>query len=175
MTTETTGQGDVIVRDARADERTAIAELTLRVYGEYATIMAPEAWAGLEHAVRTALATEEAVDRIVAERDGRLAGSVMLFPAASDAYGGVAAPPSFPELRLLAVDPAHRGAGVGRLLVEECVRRARALGSATLGLHTSASMRIARDLYLRMGFRRAPAHDFQPEGAELVEGYLLEL
>jgi len=26
-----------------------------------------------------------------------------------------------------------------------------------------------------MGFRRAPAYDFQPDGAELVEGYLLEL
>ena len=36
-------------------------------------------------------------------------------------------------------------------------------------------MRIARDLYVRMGSRRAPDHDFQPEGAELVEGYLLPL
>jgi len=175
MTTEMTTHGDVVVRDARADERDAIAELTLRVYGEYATIMAPAAWAGLEQAVRAALATTQSADRVVAERGGRLAGSVMLFPPTSDAYGGLAAPSTFPELRLLVVDSSHRGAGVGRLLVEECIRRARSRGSAMLSLHTSASMRIARDLYVRMGFRRAPAYDFQPDGAELVEGYLLEL
>jgi hypothetical protein len=36
-------------------------------------------------------------------------------------------------------------------------------------------MRAAVRLYERMGFVRDPEHDFQPPGAELVEGYLLRL
>jgi ribosomal protein S18 acetylase RimI-like enzyme len=78
-------------------------------------------------------------------------------------------------LRLLAVAGDARGQGVGQALVDECVRRARRMGAAELGLHTSASMAAARRMYLRMGFVRAPDHDFHPEGAELVEAYRLPL
>lgn len=42
-------------------------------------------------------------------------------------------------------------------------------------MHTSVSMRAAIRLYERMGFVRAPEHDFRPPGAELVEGYRLRL
>jgi ribosomal protein S18 acetylase RimI-like enzyme len=64
---------------------------------------------------------------------------------------------------------------VARALVLECVRRARAAGETTLGLHTSQSMHAARRLYERLGFVRDPDHDFQPPGGELVEGYRLRL
>jgi ribosomal protein S18 acetylase RimI-like enzyme len=59
--------------------------------------------------------------------------------------------------------------------VEECARRARRMGATELGLHTSRSMAAAMRMYRRMGFVRAPDHDFQPPGAELVEGYRLPL
>jgi GNAT superfamily N-acetyltransferase len=100
---------------------------------------------------------------------------VHLFPPASDAYAGLAAPPRWPELRLLAAAPAARGLGVGRALVEACAARARAAGAAALGLHTSRSMVAARALYARLGFVRDPAHDILVPGAELVEGYRLAL
>ena len=137
--------------------------------------MAPPAWAGLEGAVRSGLASAERADRIVAERAGALLGSVLLFPPAADAYGGLARPGELPEVRLLAVVPEARGQGIGRLLMDECARRARRAGAAALGLHTSASMRAAVQLYEQMGFVRAPEHDFQPPGAELVTAYRLEL
>lgn len=164
------------IRDAEARDRDAIRNLTLEAYSEYATVMAPTAWAGLDQAVRAALESEaEEIERIVAEQDGRLVGSVLLYPPASDAYRGAAAHPTSPELRLLAVAPEARGQGIGQALVEECVRRARRMGATELGLHTSKSMRAAMLMYRRMGFERAPEHDFQPAGAELVEGYRLRL
>ena len=163
------------VRDARPDEHGAVAELTLRAYAEYARVMAPAAWAGLDGAVRAALAADAPAERIVAELEGNLVGSVALYPPAADAYNGLAGRASWPELRLLAVAPEARGHGVGRALVDECVRRARHMGAAELGLHTSESMRVAMEMYERMGFVRAPEHDFQPEGAELVRGYRLPL
>ncbi len=168
--------GGVRLRDARAEDRPALAAVTMQAYGEYADAMDPAAWAGLEGAVRAALARDDAgVQRIVAERDGEIVGSVMLYPPRADAYGGLADAASWPELRLLAVAPAARGHGVGKALVMECVRRARAAGAAELGLHTSRSMRVALGMYERMGFVRAPEHDFQPPGGEHVTGYRLPL
>ncbi|MEO8624128.1 MAG: GNAT family N-acetyltransferase [bacterium] len=166
---------DIVVRDARVHEHDVISALTVNAYAEYATIMTPLAWAPLERAVVAALASSEMMQRIVADRDGEIVGSVFLFPAASDVYGDVADRSHCPVLRLLAVTPDARRLGVGKLLVDECVRRARLLGASELGLHTSVSMQGAVRLYQRMGFVRAPEFDFQPEGAELVEAYRLRL
>ena len=165
----------VHVRDARPDERAAVRELTLRAYGEYATVMTPTAWAGLDAAIRAALDSDAPAGRMVAECAGALVGSVMLFPPATDAYGSLTAHVPWPELRLLAVAPEARGLGVGQALVEECARRARAAGAAVLGLHSSRSMAAALRMYARLGFVREPAYDFVPEGGEVVEGYRLDL
>ncbi len=166
---------DLVIRDARPDERDAVRALTEAAYAEHATVMAPAAWAGLAGAVRSGLASTAPSERIVAERDGVLVGSVMLFPAEVRAYDETSSQPGWPELRLLAVATDARGQGVGRALTEECIRRARHAGASALGLHTSASLRAAIRLYERMGFVRAPAFDFQPPGAELVEAFRLDL
>jgi GNAT superfamily N-acetyltransferase len=163
------------IRDAHADERAAIRDLTLAAYAEYATIMTPTAWAALRQAVIAGLDAEGAVERIVAEQDGALLGSVMLYSPAANAYGDAVAVASWPELRLLAVAAAARGQGVGTALVEECMRRARHAGAGALGLHTSESLQAAIRMYERMGFVRAPAGDFRPDGAELVMAYCVAL
>ena len=165
----------MIICDARPNERDAIAALTLRAYGEYAAIMDPHAWDALASAVRTALRSNERIERIVAEDDGQIVGSVLLFPPTIQAYAFSEERAAAPELRLLAVAPEARGKGVGEALVHECIRRAKALGAHELGLHTSRSMRSAMRLYERMGFVRAPERDFHPPGAEIVEGYRLPL
>ena len=169
------GKTEIVIRDARDDDRATVRELTLRAYAEYGGAMEPAAWVGLAGAVRAALESPAAMDRIVAEHRGEIVGSVMLFPPQVPAYGEFADAAKAPELRLLAVNPDARGLGVGRALVEECIRRARRMGATELGLHTSRSMATAMDLYRRMGFVRWPETDFQPEGAELVEGYRLPL
>ncbi|HET7231736.1 MAG TPA: GNAT family N-acetyltransferase [Longimicrobium sp.] len=166
---------DLTIRDVREEDRAAVRELTLAAYAEYAGVMEPAAWAGLDGAVRAALENGAATDRIVAEHGGRIVGSVMLFPPQVQAYGDYTDAARAPELRLLAVSPGARGLGVGRALVNECIRRARLMGATELGLHTSQSMRVAMELYRRMGFVRAPESDFHPPGAEWVEGYRLPL
>ena len=165
----------LVIRDARREERDAVRDLTLQAYSDYAARMAPGAWQGLDAAVRAALASEARAQRIVALRDDRLVGSVMLYPPEASAYGAQAASATWPELRLLAVTAEARGLGVGERLVQECIRRARAEGAAAIGLHTSHSMAGAMRLYERMGFVRAPETDFQPAGAEVVEGFWLAL
>lgn len=169
------------IRDARADERDAIRDLTLVAYAEYA---AQPYWAGFRRvllATLDALDAEEgaeqgSVERLVAERQGTLVGSVWLYSPQAKAYAHGPVSASGPELRLMAVTPSARGQGIGAALLAECARRARRSGATTLALHTQAAMHAAIRLYERAGFVRAPELDFQPPAAGVhVLGYRLSL
>jgi GNAT superfamily N-acetyltransferase len=169
-------QNDFHLRAAGPGDHDAIHRLTMDAYGQYAATMAPDEWRGLHGALLIALANDDpAVQRIVAERGGEALGSVMIFPPAASAYGDLAAAVHWPELRLLAVSDAARGLGVGRALVEECIRRARAGGASHLGLHTGPAMAVARSLYERMGFIRDPERDFTAPSGEVVDAYVYPL
>ncbi len=78
-------------------------------------------------------------------------------------------------MRMLAVDPSAQGRGIGRLLVEAVVARARAAGRRRLVLHTTPWMVSAHRLYERLGFRRAPELDWQPLPKVPLRAYVLDL
>jgi GNAT superfamily N-acetyltransferase len=62
---------------------------------------------------------------------------------------------SWPIIRMLVVDPAHRGKGIGHALSNECIARARRDGAPLIALHTSPIMTVALPMYLKMGFVKA--------------------
>lgn len=64
------------------------------------------------------------------------------------------------ELRLLAVHPDHRGAGIGSALVQAALQRARNAGCTNVILWTRTTMLAAQRIYTRLGFTRTPEHDF---------------
>jgi DNA-binding MarR family transcriptional regulator/GNAT superfamily N-acetyltransferase len=79
----------------------------------------------------------------IAERAGERLGSVFLV----DDGEGVA------RLRLLMLDPAARGQGLGRRMVDECIAFARAAGYREVVLWTHAVLTAARRIYADAGFQ----------------------
>lgn len=99
-------------------------------------------------------------DILVAERDGRVVGTITYFREANDEGMGPGFPPGTSGIRATAVDPASRGLGLGVALVEACLDQARRDGRAAVALHTAAFMTAAMGLYERIGFVRDPSFDF---------------
>jgi ribosomal protein S18 acetylase RimI-like enzyme len=78
------------------------------------------------------------------------------------------------SIRMLAVDPAAQGRGVGTALVEACLVRARAEGRRAIFLHSLPVMTGAQRIYDWHGFRRAPERDWVfPDF--LLLGFVLDL
>ncbi len=157
------------IRDAQPSELAAIQVLTLAAYQQYATLM-PH-WEMYLQQLLATLAGDSRAKRIVAQRNGQLVGSVLLYPASANVYGTDTAQAGWPEMRLLAVAPEARGQGVGAALLDECMRRARQAGAAWLGLHTEDIMEAAVRMYTGRGFVRTPEYDFSPAEGVLVKGY----
>lgn len=78
----------------------------------------------------------------IAERRGIRIGSVLVM----DGGGDVA------KLRLLYVDEAARGLGLGRLLVQQCIDFARRAGYRQITLWTNDILHAARHIYVSLGF-----------------------
>ncbi len=72
------------------------------------------------------------------------------------------------KLRMLIVDPAARGHGVGGLLVDECMRFAREAGYRRMTLWTNDILTAARRLYVSRGWRMTAAEPVTQFGRAMV-------
>jgi GNAT superfamily N-acetyltransferase len=90
---------------------------------------------------------------IIAELQHKPAGAVAYFGPNSQKAAFF--DQSWPIIRMLVVDPASRGKGIGRALSDACIARAKRDGSRIIALHTSPIMSVALPMYLRMGFVKA--------------------
>lgn len=154
-----------VVRDAAAEEFDQASTVMLDAYQEYKPDPLPPAWSGTWEAYWREIGAVESraheAQLIVAAISDRIVGAVTFYPEGSRS-NVVDWPPGWAVIRLLAVSPDRRRRGIGRVLTQECLRRARRQGARAAGLHTDSRMPAAQRLYSQLGFRRAQEFDYQP-------------
>jgi DNA-binding MarR family transcriptional regulator/GNAT superfamily N-acetyltransferase len=94
----------------------------------------------------------------IAELDGQRVGSIFLVRQSDDVA----------KLRLLLIDPAGRGIGLGKRLVAECVAFARACGYRKITLWTQSILVAARGIYAAAGFTHVATEPHHSFGHDLV-------
>lgn len=160
---------ELTIRPARDDETDHVAALLVDAYAEYAVHMSPDAWSLFAQDIGNVRGRRLEADVLVAERGGRIVGSVTVFSrntGVTDDTVGV---------RLLAVRPDDRHTGIGSALVAHCVERARAEKQRRVIMTMTQAMDQARDVAERAGFVRESALDHEPAPGVRFLGYALTL
>lgn len=155
----------VELRLAEPGDYEAIGEITVQAYAHDGYLRE-----GDDYAVQLRDAASRARDGelwvAVDSESRRLLGTVTFCPAGSP-YRELASDDDG-EFRMLAVAPAARGEGVGRLLAEHCLQRSRDLGFGGVVICSLPAMTRAHALYVSQGFARDVTLDWEP-----VEGVVL--
>ncbi|WP_395021259.1 GNAT family N-acetyltransferase [Dongia sp.] len=94
----------------------------------------------------------------IVERGGEVVGSIFLVKQSEE----------IAKLRMLYVDAAARGLGLGKRLVEECVAQARAFGYKRMTLWTNDVLAAARHIYKAQGFKLVKEDRHHMFGKDLV-------
>ncbi|AIY40730.1 Histone acetyltransferase HPA2 -related acetyltransferase [Collimonas arenae] len=94
----------------------------------------------------------------IAEKDGKVVGSVFV----------VRHDETTAKLRLLYVEPSARGMGIGRRLVQECLRFAKFAGYQRMLLWTNSVLTGARDIYAKEGFEKIAEDAHHSFGKDLI-------
>ena len=157
-------QPQITVRPAVAKDYDAVARITRDSYlaaGYFEDADHPYMRQVQDVALRAANATIW-----VAERDGRVVGSVTL-ARAGEPYADIALDDEL-EFRMLVVDPAVQRTGAGKAMVDAILDYARQLdGIRAVALTTGQTWESAHGLYRKTGFSRVPERDWLVPGTDI--------
>lgn len=167
------------VRNARPEEFPAIGRLMVEVYSQLEGFPKksdqPEYYDMLANIGE--ITKKQYTELLIAvSSEGVIAGAVVYFSDMSSyGSGGTAtAEKNASGFRLLAVDPNARGKGIGKLLTQACIEKARKDRNEQLIIHSTEFMQVAWKMYERMGFKRSKDLDFM-QGTLPVFGFRLIL
>ncbi|MGH2607748.1 MAG: GNAT family N-acetyltransferase [Tepidiformaceae bacterium] len=160
----------MLVRDAHEGDLEALLALYVQLSAGNASTTVEAARPGLQ-----ALLADERVRLLVAEDEGRVVGTATLVVVPNLTHDGQ----PWAQVENVVVEDSLRGTGVGRLVMDECVRLAWAAGCYKVQLQSADHREGAHRFYEGMGFKAsslgfrlyrggphplAPSPDFAGEG-----------
>lgn len=166
---------DFLIREADEGDDAEIGDLLVDAFATQFAKKMPEITLSPE---RIAELRDQSVRRkasfvLVAEVDGRLAGTVALYPwgaPGSEAWIEGAA-----NLRLLAIAAVYRGHGLSTTLLNAAESEASSWGATTVCLHVRRGASGIREIYEARGYTREPAGDLAYPPDVFLEAYKLRL
>jgi GNAT superfamily N-acetyltransferase len=167
------------IRQARPDEFERTGQLMVSVYSQIEGFPKESEQPKYYNTLRNIgeMATRPGTELlVVVSSKDEIAGAVVYFSdMKSYGSGGKAInEENASGFRLLAVDPLMRGSGLGKLLTNECIRKARINKHKELIIHSTKAMQTAWKMYENIGFKRSEDLDFL-QGGFPVYGFRLVL
>ncbi|WP_329104170.1 GNAT family N-acetyltransferase [Micromonospora sp. NBC_01699] len=150
---------DLLVRAAVPAEFATIAGLTVAAYRASGQLNSEHDYTSTLNDVAGRAAAGELLVAVDTRTD-EVVGSV-LFVLPGTPYAELSGPGEA-EFRMLAVDPAAQGRGVGETLARTCVARAAESGADAVVICVRDFVTGAQRLYARLGFVRTPERDWSP-------------
>jgi GNAT superfamily N-acetyltransferase len=170
---------DFIIRNAKPEEFEEIGKLLIGIYSQLEGFPKeheqPDYYKVLANIGELTKKPETEIF-VAISNENKLAGCVVYFGDIKY-YGsaGIATQEkNAAGFRLLAVDPSARGKGIGKILVNECILKAKENKLGQLILHSTKAMQTAWAMYETMGFKRSVDLDFE-QGDLQVLGFRLML
>jgi ribosomal protein S18 acetylase RimI-like enzyme len=159
---------EIEIREARPEEYDDAGRVTGDAYREF---VSPEGgWRDYLGRIGDVRTRAQFTTVLVAVERGKVLGSATLeLSQRIEPEDDPPLPPDEAEVRMLGVDPATRGRGIGAALLAACEDRAREAGKTVLTLHTTERMRVAQRMYESHGYERTEDRVF-PDGFVLL-GY----
>ncbi len=166
-----------IVRDAKPEEFLEVGALMVKVYSQLKGFPSKNEQPGYyEMLADVGSLTKNPKTRLLValSADGKIDGGVVYFGDMKYyGSGGTATKErNAAGFRLLAVDPAARGKGIGRILTEACIQIAKDENQNQIIIHSTKAMQVAWKMYEKIGFKRSEDLDFT-QGELPVFGFRL--
>ncbi|HTA63500.1 MAG TPA: GNAT family N-acetyltransferase [Bacteroidia bacterium] len=161
-------QANYTVRNAHPTEFQLIGQLMVQVYSQLNGFPKPNEQPNYYNMLANIGELTKKPDTqllVAVSSDNKIAGAVVYFSNMQQyGSGGTATQEkNAAGFRLLAVDPLTRGQGIGKLLTNACIKKAKQSNLKNMVIHSTKAMQIAWAMYEAMGFKRAPDLDFMQE------------
>jgi GNAT superfamily N-acetyltransferase len=167
------------VRNAKPSEFAEIGQLMVQVYSNLEGFPKPAEQPGYYQLLAGVgdLTEKPKTEILVAvSEDDKVLGAVVYFGDMQYyGSGGIATEEkNAAGFRLLAVDAAARGLGLGKVLTRACIEKAKGENLSQMIIHTTKTMQTAWKMYEKIGFKRSEDLDFK-QGELSVFGFRLIL
>ena len=113
----------ILIRNAISLDFEEISLVSIAAYREYIKILSAENWQKMQHSLSNVEHTAKIANFLVAEVENKIARAIAYYPPGKS--NSKFFDSQWASLRLLAVAPNYRGKGIGKLLTEEGIKRAK--------------------------------------------------